>query len=155
MKLTKEDVFYFLKLPYTPYWVSELIYLIGSFLFLHSLGKINERLIQSFDIRRINYFMAKNILAYENNVSHSYLFWGGFFILLSISIPVVSFIFNRYSYQPQEVKMIVNLLIVLIVAINLWMIFVILKTLWSPILLALLIVFGVSGIIAIAMTSSS
>ena len=51
--------------------------------------------------------------------------------------------------------MIVNLLIVLIVAINLWMIFVILKTLWSPILLALLIVFGVSGIIAIAMTSSS
>ena len=78
MKLTKEDVFYFLKLPYTPYWVSELIYLTGSFLFLHSLGKINERLIQSFDIGRINYFMAKNILAYENNVSHSYLFWGGF-----------------------------------------------------------------------------
>lgn len=136
----------------SPYWIPELIFVLSNWIFLGYLRQLNGELTSQFSTENMSLQTATDLLSYQDNIAYKYLCTGIFFVALGIAIPSLSWILNRHSYKETTTKTFISVLIILFGFLNIKMIISTLIALWSPILLAVVIVLGVGGIAMIAMS---
>ena len=157
--MKRNQIFELLTSPCTPYLIVELIYLIISIIFNLKLRHLNELLNQTFDINKMvlqkDVMIAGEVMTLDNNVSVNFLIGGIVLIIIAFIIPIVSSIINKSSYKEDEVKVMIWLVICLMVVINIIIIMLISKALFSPIIIATLILCIVGSIFAMGGASQS
>lgn len=139
-----------LESPYTPYIAVELIYAIVTIWFNISLGNLNKQLTHHFDIDKMitrkDVTIATHVMSYKDNSSWNYLIFGGVLILISFMIPIVSSIINKSSYKEETIKNFIWCIIFIVSVVNLFLIISISQALFSPIIIATLIMCAVGAI---------
>lgn len=139
-----------LESPYTPYIAVELIYAIVTIWFNISLGNLNKQLTHHFDIDKMitrkDVTIATHVMSYKDNSSWNYLIFGGVLILIGFMIPILSSIINKSSYKEETIKNVIWCIIFIVSVVNLFLIISISQALFSPIIIATLIVCAVGAI---------
>ena len=139
-----------LESPYTPYIAVELIYAIVTIWFNISLGNLNKQLTHHFDIDKMitrkDVTIATHVMSYKDNSSWNYLIFGGVLILIGFMIPIVSSIINKSSYKEETIKNFIWCIIFIVSVVNLFLIISISQALFSPIIIATLIMCAVGAI---------
>lgn len=139
-----------LESPYTPYIAVELIYAIVTIWFNISLGNLNKQLTHHFDIDKMitrkDVTIATHVMSYKDNSSWNYLIFGGVLILIGFMIPIVSSIINKSSYKEETIKNVIWCIIFIVSVVNLFLIISISQALFSPIIIATLIMCAVGAI---------
>ncbi|HFI0543428.1 TPA: hypothetical protein ACGOXQ_002113 [Streptococcus suis] len=156
--MNRERFFELLKSPCTPYVIVELIYVIAVIIFNINLAYINKLLNQNFDVDRMvvqkDVIIATKVMAFENNTSWNYLFWGIVLIVIGFVIPIVSNLINNSSYKSEGVKTAILMVICFMTALNIILIISISKALLSPIVIATLILCAAGALFAIGSSQS-
>ena len=79
-----------LESPYTPYIAVELIYAIVTIWFNISLGNLNKQLTHHFDIDKMitrkDVTIASHVMSYKDNSSWNYLLFGILLIIAIVSV---------------------------------------------------------------------
>ena len=139
-----------LESPYTPYIAVELIYAIVTIWFNISLGNLNKQLTHHFDIDKMitrkDVTIATHVMSYKDNSSWNYLIFGGVLILIGFMIPIVSSIINKSSYKEETIKNVIWCIIFIVSVVNIFLIISISQALFSPIIIATLIMCAVGAI---------
>lgn len=139
-----------LESPYTPYIAVELIYAIVTIWFNISLGNLNKQLTHHFDIDKMitrkDVTIATHVMSYKDNSSWNYLIFGGVLILIGFMIPILSSIINKSSYKEETIKNVIWCIIFIVSVVNLFLIISISQALFSPIIIATLIMCAVGAI---------
>ena len=139
-----------LESPYTPYIAVELIYAIVTIWFNISLGNLNKQLTHHFDIDKMitrkDVTIATHVMSYKDNSSLNYLIFGGVLILIGFMIPIVSTIINKSSYKEETIKNVIWCIIFIVSVVNIFLIISISQALFSPIIIATLIMCAVGAI---------
>ncbi|HFI0293564.1 hypothetical protein K6V33_10345 [Streptococcus suis] len=135
-----------------PYWIVEVIYLISNTVFLIYLNRLNTQLQDRFVITDMTVSTAFDVLQFRDSIAYDYLGVGIVFVFAGVGIVAFSWVFNQHSYSEAQAG--VMALLVLFGLINFFIIKATLIALWSPILLAVVIVTGVGGIATMAIGSS-
>lgn len=139
-----------LESPYTPYIAVELIYAIVTIWFNISLGNLNKQLTHHFDIDKMitrkDVTIATHVMSYKDNSSWNYLIFGGVLILIGFMIPIVSSIINKSSYKEETIKNVIWCIIFIVSVVNIFLIISISQALFSPIIIATLIICAVGAI---------
>ena len=139
-----------LESPYTPYIAVELIYAIVTIWFNISLGNLNKQLTHHFDIDKMitrkDVTIATHVMSYKDNSSWNYLIFGGVLILIGFMIPIVSSIINKSSYKEETIKNVIWCIIFIVSEVNIFLIISISQALFSPIIIATLIMCAVGAI---------
>lgn len=139
-----------LESPYTPYIAVELIYAIVTIWFNISLGNLNKQLTHHFDIDKMitrkDVTIATHVMSYKDNSSWNYLIFGGVLILIGFMIPILSSIINKSSYKEETIKNFIWCIIFIVSVVNLFLIISISQALFSPIIIATLIMCAVGAI---------
>ena len=139
-----------LESSYTPYIAVELIYAIVTIWFNISLGNLNKQLTHHFDIDKMitrkDVTIATHVMSYKDNSSWNYLIFGGVLILIGFMIPIVSSIINKSSYKEETIKNFIWCIIFIVSVVNLFLIISISQALFSPIIIATLIMCAVGAI---------
>ena len=91
--------------------------------------------------------IASNVMSYENNISWHYLFFGILLIIIGFMIPILSSMINKSSYKREEIKTVIWFIIFIVILVNFFLITSISKSLYSPIIIATLIVCAVGAIL--------
>jgi hypothetical protein len=148
--LYRNRFFEVLESPYTPYIAVELIYAIVTIWFNISLGNLNKQLTHHFDIDKMitrkDVTIATHVMSYKDNSSWNYLIFGGVLILIGFMIPIVSSIINKSSYKEETIKNFIWCIIFIVSVVNLFLIISISQALFSPIIIATLIMCAVGAI---------
>ena len=138
-----------LESPYTPYIAVELIYAIVTIWFNISLGNLNKQLTHHFDIDKMitrkDVTIATHVMSYKDNSSWDYLIFGGVLILIGFMIPILSSIINKSSYKEETIKNVIWCIIFIVSVVNLFLIISISQALFSPIIIATLIMCAVGA----------
>lgn len=144
-------MFKVLKSPCTPYVVIELIYVIVVICFNLNLGNLNKQLTHYFDIDKMinqkDVSIASNVMSYENNISWHFLFLGILLIIIGFIIPILFSMINKSSYKSEEIKNVIWFIIFIVTLVNFFLIASISKSLYSPIIIATLIVCAVGALL--------
>lgn len=139
-----------LESPYTPYIAVELIYAIVTIWFNISLGNLNKQLTHHFDIDKMitrkDVTIATHVMSYKDNSSWNYLIFGGVLILIGFMIPIVSSIINKSNYKEETIKNVIWCIIFIVSVVNIFLIISISQALFSPIIIATLIMCAVGAI---------
>ena len=139
-----------LESPYTPYIAVELIYAIVTIWFNISLGNLNKQLTHHFDIDKMitrkDVTIATHVMSYKDNSSWNYLIFGGVLILIGFMIPIVSSMINKSSYKKETIKNVIWCIIFIVSVVNIFLIISISQALFSPIIIATLIICAVGAI---------
>jgi hypothetical protein len=148
--LYRNRFFEVLESPYTPYIAVELIYAIVTIWFNISLGNLNKQLTHHFDIDKMitrkDVTIATHVMSYKDNSSWNYLIFGGVLILIGFMIPIVSSIINKSSYKEETIKNVIWCIIFIVSVVNIFLIISISQALFSPIIIATLIMCAVGAI---------
>lgn len=151
MNLNRDRMFKVLKSPCTPYVVIELIYVIVVICFNLNLGNLNKQLTHYFDIDKMinqkDVSIASNVMSYENNISWHFLFLGILLIIIGFIIPILFSMINKSSYKSEEIKNVIWFIIFIVTLVNFFLIASISKSLYSPIIIATLIVCAVGALL--------
>ncbi|MCF2567441.1 MAG: hypothetical protein SOV02_02145 [Streptococcus infantarius] len=157
--MKRERFFELLGSPYFPYIAVELIYIVISIIFNFKLRHLNELLYQNFDIDRMvlhkNVVIATDVMGFDNNASYEFLIGGILLIIIAFIIPIVSSLINKSSYKDEEVKLAIWLIISVIIVTNVIVVIFISKALFSPIIIATLILCAAGSAFAIGGSSQT
>lgn len=138
-----------LESPYTPYIAVELVYAIATIWFNISLGNLNKQLTHHFDIDKMitrkDVAIASHVMSYKDNSSWNYLLFGVLLIIIGFMIPIIYSMINKSSYKEETIKNVIWLIIAIVLVANFILITSISKALFSPIIIATLIVCAVGA----------
>lgn len=138
-----------LESPYTPYIAVELVYAIATIWFNISLGNLNKQLTHHFDIDKMiirkDVAIASHVMSYKDNSSWNYLLFGILLIIIGFMIPIIYSMINKSSYKEETIKNVIWLIIAIVLVVNFILITSISKALFSPIIIATLIVCAVGA----------
>ena len=118
---------------------------------LFALILIWEKLTHYFDIDKMinqkDVSIASNVMSYENNISWHFLFLGILLIIIGFIIPILFSMINKSSYKSEEIKNVIWFIIFIVTLVNFFLIASISKSLYSPIIIATLIVCAVGALL--------
>ena len=138
-----------LESPCTPYIAVELVYAIATIWFNISLGNLNKQLTHHFDIDKMitrkDVAIASHVMSYKDNSSWNYLLFGILLIIIGFMIPIIYSMINKSSYKEETIKNVIWLIIAIVLVANFILITSISKALFSPIIIATLIVCAVGA----------
>ena len=94
-------------------------------------------------ITRKDVTIASHVMSYKDNSSWNYLLFGILLIIIGFMIPVLSSMINKSSYKEETIKNVIWLIIAIVTVVNFFLITSISQALFSPIIIATLIVCAV------------
>ena len=87
--------------------------------------------------------ISSHVISYKDNSSWNYLLFAILLIIIGFMIPVLSSMINKSSYKEETIKNVIWLIIAIVSVVNFFLITSISQALFSPIIIATLIVCAV------------